>query len=74
MYTANLSTVSTLPQEMSTLPQKMSTLPQEMSTPNELSFMSTQAVDTVDKLVTERLNPVMERLAALEERLGKLRA
>jgi hypothetical protein len=36
--------------------------------------MSTNIVDSVDKLVSERIEPVMERMAAIEERLGKLRA
>jgi len=30
--------------------------------------------ETVDKVVAVSLNPVMERMAAIEERLGKLRA
>jgi hypothetical protein len=74
LSTANLSTTSTPSASLSTLSAELFTLPQEMSTPNESSFMSTQTVDSVDKLVTERLDPVMERMAAIEERLGKLRA
>ncbi|MEG4944759.1 hypothetical protein [Microcoleus sp. F4-D5] len=36
--------------------------------------MSTNAADIVDKVVSSSLDPVMERMAAIEERLGKLRA
>jgi hypothetical protein len=31
-------------------------------------------VETVDKAVADRLDPVMERMVAIEERLGKLSA
>jgi hypothetical protein len=74
MSTANLSTVSTPSTDLSTSLAELSTLPQEMSTPITPSFVSTEIVDNVDKLVTERLDTVMERMAAIEERLGKLRA
>ena len=36
--------------------------------------LSTIMVETVDKVVADRLDPMMERMAAIEERLGKLRA
>ncbi|WP_293125531.1 hypothetical protein [Microcoleus sp. bin38.metabat.b11b12b14.051] len=36
--------------------------------------VSTIPVETVDKLVSDRLDPVVEQIAALEERLGKLSA
>lgn len=36
--------------------------------------MSTIPLETVDKLVSSRLDPVVEQIAALEERLGKLSA
>jgi tRNA(Phe) wybutosine-synthesizing methylase Tyw3 len=59
---------------VSTLSTDLSTISEEVSTSNMKSVVSTNIVDTVDKLVSERLDPVMERMAALEERLGKLRA
>jgi len=52
----------------------VSTPVDELSTSNVHSAVSTLSVDSVDKLLTERLDPVMERIAALEERLGKLKA
>lgn len=49
-----------------------------MSTQSNDSLMytdlSTNIVETVDTQVAAKLDPVLERLAALEERLGKLRA
>ncbi|MEG4497856.1 hypothetical protein QUB05_17695 [Microcoleus sp. F10-C6] len=36
--------------------------------------MSTNVADIVDKVVSSSLDPVMERMAAIEERLGKLSA
>jgi hypothetical protein len=36
--------------------------------------LSTSMVETVDKAVAVSLDPVMERMAAIEERLGKLSA
>jgi hypothetical protein len=59
---------------MSTMSTDLSTTSEKVSTPNTESVVSTNTVDTVDKLVAERLDPVMERMAAIEERLGKLRA
>jgi hypothetical protein len=47
---------------------------EEVSTSNIQSVMSTKIVDSVDKLVSERIELMMERMAAIEERLGKLRA
>ncbi len=51
-----------------------STMSTNMSTRSDNSVMSTNIVDTVDKAVADRLDPVMERMAAIEERLGKLSA
>ena len=51
---------------------------QNVYTPSNHSVASTNVstipVETVDKLVSSRLDPVVERMAALEERLGKLSA
>ena len=51
---------------------------QNMYTPSNDSVVSTGVstitVETVDKLVSDRLDPVVEQMAALEERLGKLSA
>jgi len=58
----------------STVSTKLSTTSEEVSTSNMQSVASTSLVDTVDKLMSERLDPVIERMAAIEERLGKLRA
>lgn len=50
----------------------------EVSTPNNNSVVFTEVstlnLESVDKLVTSHLDPIEERLAAIEERLGKLRA
>ena len=50
----------------------------EVSTSNNTSVASTEVStlnpESVDKLVTSHLDPIEERLAAIEERLGKLRA
>ncbi|MEG4397232.1 hypothetical protein [Microcoleus sp. BROC3] len=50
----------------------------EVSTPSIASVASTELStvipESVDKLVTSHLDPIEERLAAIEERLGKLRA
>ncbi|MEG3970969.1 hypothetical protein QUA00_25600 [Microcoleus sp. T2B6] len=62
------STLSTV--HLSTL----STTPTDLSTRSNDSVASTEIVDTVDKVVADRLDPVMERMAAIEERLGKLSA
>ena len=55
-----------------------STMSTELSTRNNNSFasteLSTNMAETVDKVVADRLDPVMERMAAIEERLGKLSA
>ena len=59
---------------MSTVSTKLSTIPERVSTPKTESIVSTNTVDSVDKLVSERIDLVMERMAAIEERLGKLRA
>ena len=64
-----LSTVST-PSDTNTL----STVSTDLSTRSNDSVVSTNIVDTVDKAVADRLDPVMERMAAIEERLGKLSA
>ncbi|TAH17432.1 MAG: hypothetical protein EAZ09_19810 [Oscillatoriales cyanobacterium] len=43
-------------------------------TSTDLSTVSTVTTKNVDKLVATSLDPVLERLAAVEERLGKLSA
>ncbi|MEG4633316.1 hypothetical protein QUB56_27675 [Microcoleus sp. AR_TQ3_B6] len=45
-----------------------------LSTRSNGSVVSTEIVDIVDKAVSSNLDPVMERMAAIEERLGKLSA
>jgi hypothetical protein len=67
-----LSTTADNP--MPTASTDLSTTSKEVSTSSIQSVASTTTVDTVDKLVSERLDPVMERMAAIEERLGKLKA
>ncbi|MEZ2249879.1 hypothetical protein [Microcoleus sp.] len=52
----------------------LSTVSTDLSTRNDDSVVSTNIVDTVDKAVSSRLDPVMERMASIEERLGKLSA
>ena len=64
-----LSTVST-PSDTNVL----STPSTDLSTRSNDSVTSTNIVDTVDKAVVVSLDPVMERMAAIEERLGKLSA
>ena len=64
-----LSTVST-PSDTNLL----STVSTELSTRSNDSVVSTDIVDIVDKAVSSSLDPVMERMAAIEERLGKLSA
>ena len=64
-----LSTVSTASDT-----NVLSTPSTDLSTGSDNSVMSTDIVDTVDKAVADRLDPVMERMAAIEERLGKLSA
>ncbi|AFZ05358.1 hypothetical protein Osc7112_0771 [Oscillatoria nigro-viridis PCC 7112] len=64
-----LSTVST-PSDTNAL----STLSTNLSTRSNDSVASTDIVDIVDKAVSLSLDPVMERMAAIEERLGKLSA
>ncbi|MGB7894079.1 MAG: hypothetical protein WCF82_19550 [Microcoleus sp.] len=61
-----LSTLST--------PTALSTTSTDLSTRSNDSVVSTNVVDIVDKAVADRLDPVMERMAAIEERLGKLSA
>jgi hypothetical protein len=48
--------------------------PSTVSTRSDDSVVSTNIVDIVDKAISSSLDPVMERMAAIEERLGKLRA
>ncbi|MEG4851691.1 hypothetical protein QUB10_12340 [Microcoleus sp. B5-D4] len=60
-----LSTLSTLGND-----NTPSTVSTDLSTRSNDSVVSTNIVDTVDKAVTDRLDPVMERMAAIEERLG----
>ena len=52
----------------------LSTVSTNLSTQSSDSVMSTNIVDIVDKAVSSSLDPVMERMAAIEERLGKLSA
>jgi hypothetical protein len=52
----------------------VSTVSTSLSTRNNDSVVSTDVVDIVDKAVSSNLDPVMERIAAIEERLGKLSA
>jgi hypothetical protein len=52
----------------------LSTPSTELSTRSDDSVVSTDVVDIVDKAVSSSLDPVMERMAAIEERLGKLSA
>ena len=73
----SLSTLST-PGDANVAP-RMST---QLSTQDDSSVvstilsttLSTTIVETVDRAVADRLDPVMERMAAIEERLGKLSA
>jgi archaellum component FlaC len=74
LYTSTHDSLSTPSTILSTLSTDLSTNVEEVSTSNLQSVMSTNIVDSVDKLVSERIDPVMERMAAIEERLGKLRA
>ncbi len=64
-----LSTVST-----SNNINALSTMSTALSTRSDNSVVSTNIVDIVDKTVSSSLDPVMERMAAIEERLGKLSA
>ncbi|MCC3410166.1 MAG: hypothetical protein JGK17_32495 [Microcoleus sp. PH2017_10_PVI_O_A] len=52
----------------------VSTMSADLSTRGNDSFVSTDVVDIVDRTVSSSLDPVMERMATIEERLGKLRA
>jgi len=63
-----LSTMSTVSNDI------VSTLSTDLSTQSNDSVVSTNVVDIVDKAVSSSLDPVMERMAAIEERLGKLSA
>ena len=74
LYTSNHDSLSTTSTTLSTPSTNLSTNVEEVSTSNLQSVMSTNIVDSVDKLVSERIDPVMERMATIEERLGKLRA
>ncbi len=52
----------------------LSTVSTVLSTRSSDSVVSTNIVDIVDKAVSSSLDPVMERMTAIEERLGKLSA
>jgi hypothetical protein len=54
----------------------VSTNPVYVSTPNNsvASTKSTVTTETVDKLIADRIDPVLNQMAAIEERLGKLSA
>ena len=67
---STLSTLSTL----STRNDNVSTMSTDLSTQSNDSVASTNTVDIVDKAVSSKLDPVIERMTAIEERLGKLRA
>ena len=60
--------------EVSGTSTTLSTMSTDLSTPSNDSVVSTNTVDIVDKAVSSKLDPVIERMAAIEERLGKLRA
>ncbi|MEG4816398.1 hypothetical protein [Microcoleus sp. K5-D4] len=64
----SLSTVSTTSGDIVSTPST------DLSTRSNDSVVSTDIVDIVDKAVSSSLDPVMERMAAIEERLGKLSA
>jgi hypothetical protein len=64
-----LSTMSTASET-----NALSTPSTDLSTRSDDGVVSTNIVDIVDKAVSSSLDPVMERMAAIEERLGKLRA
>jgi hypothetical protein len=64
----SLSTLSTASDDI------VSTSSTDLSTQSNDSVVSTDIVDIVDKAVSSSLDPVMERMAAIEERLGKLSA
>ena len=74
LYTSKHDFVSTPSTDLSTVSTDLSTNVEEVSTSNIQSVMSTNIVDSVDRLVSERIDSVMERMTAIEERLGKLRA
>ncbi|MEG4319362.1 MULTISPECIES: hypothetical protein [unclassified Microcoleus] len=63
------STELSTPNIPSVASTKLST---KLSTRSEDSVVSTGIVDIVDKAVSSSLDPVIERMAAIEERLGKL--
>ena len=56
---------------LSTMSTSIST---DVSTRSQDSVVSTDIVDIVDKAVSSSLDPIFERVAAIEERLGKLSA
>lgn len=53
---------------------KMSTKSSTLSNDSVAPTNTVDIVDIVDKAVSSSLDPVMERMAAIEERLGKLSA
>jgi hypothetical protein len=68
----SLSTVST--SSNTKLTSSPSTPSTQVSTQSDDTVVSTKVVDIVDKAVSSSLGSVMERMATIEERLGKLRA
>lgn len=70
----NLSTGVFTKESHSLASTELSTLSTELSTRNNDSVVSTNIVDIVDKAVSSSLDPVIERIAAIEERLEKLQA
>jgi len=53
--------------DVSTVSTNLSTASQSVSTSNTPSVMSTNIVDSVDRIVSERIDPVVERRGAIEE-------
>jgi hypothetical protein len=69
-----LSTDMSTKESHSLASTELSTMSTELSTRSNDNVASTNIVDTVDKAISSSLDPVIERMAAIEERLGKLRA
>ena len=69
-----LSTKMSTKESHSLASTELSTLSTALSTRNNDSVVSTNIVDIVDKAVSSSLDPVIERIAAIEERLEKLQA
>lgn len=59
---------------ISSTPNNTNVVSTDLSTRSNDCVASTNIVDIVDKAVNSSLDPVIERMAAIEERLGKLSA